>query len=79
MSGAEIVDDVSVAGVKEEDRAGHWEHPHLIFFVKKNHGAEMELLVSSAWRRDDHGVDTGERPSLRSKRERERSGGGAAR
>jgi hypothetical protein len=70
---------VSAAEVKEEVRAGHWEHPHLIFFDKKNHGPETELLVSSAWSGDDHGVDMGEQPSLRSKREREKSGGGAAR
>jgi hypothetical protein len=47
----------------------------LIFFDEKNRGAEAELLVSSVWSGDDHGADMGEkgaRPSLRSKRERER-------
>jgi hypothetical protein len=41
---------VRAAGVEEDDRAGYWEHPSLIFFAKKNRGAEAELLASLAWR-----------------------------
>jgi hypothetical protein len=41
---------VRATGVDEDDRAGYWEHPSLIFFAEKNRGAEAELLASLAWR-----------------------------
>jgi hypothetical protein len=69
------IDGIGEVRDGEDDRAGFWERPSSNFFVKKNCGAEAELLVSSAWSGDDHGADMGEKgawPSLRSKRERER-------
>jgi hypothetical protein len=36
-------------GDGEDDRAGYWERPRLIFLVEKNRGTETELLMSSSW------------------------------
>jgi hypothetical protein len=36
-------------GDREDDRAGYWERPCLIFLVEKNRGTETELLMSSSW------------------------------
>jgi hypothetical protein len=35
---------VRAARVDEDNHAGYWEHPSLIFFVEKNRGAKTELL-----------------------------------
>jgi hypothetical protein len=35
---------VRAAKVDEDNHAGYWEHPSLIFFVEKNRGAKTELL-----------------------------------
>jgi hypothetical protein len=67
-NGEASISDVRAAGVDEDDRAGYWERPSLIFFAEKNRGAEAELLASLAWRGEAHGND------MASGRKRWRSG-----